>query len=131
MHELSLTENAARIVNTYAAREGARRVVRVHFVVGGLVSADPDCVQFAWQTLTAGTPAEGAELVFRQVPMAFECRDCRASFTPAGTSFVCTACGSTRVRVAGGDEFYVEAIDIETTDVTASAAPASGQEASV
>jgi hydrogenase nickel incorporation protein HypA/HybF len=113
MHELPMTQSALEIVLTHAAEAGAARVTAVHFVVGELSGVEPECVAFHWEILSRGTPAEGARLEFRRPPFTLVCLDCDAAFTPTGAVFDCARCGGSRVRVGGGDELRVEAIDVE------------------
>ncbi len=97
MHELPVTESVLRIVLDHAQRAGARRVVRVNLLLGELSSILGDSVQFYWDLIAEGTLAEGAELRFQRVPAELRC----------------LACGSARVKVANGDQFLVESIEVE------------------
>ena len=113
MHELPMTQSALEIVLTHAADANASRVTAVHFVVGELSGVEPDCVEFHWEILSRGTIAEGARLEFRRPPFTFVCLDCGAEFAPSEPAFDCVRCGGGRVRVSGGDQLRVEAIDVE------------------
>jgi hydrogenase nickel incorporation protein HypA/HybF len=113
MHELAVTQGILDLVLDATRREGGGRVTAIDLVVGELASIVDDSVQFYWDIIAEDTPAAGARLRFRRVPMQLECRDCRALFEPANEDFLCTSCGSARVRVAGGDELRVESFDLE------------------
>lgn len=113
VHELPMTQSALDIVLTHAAQANASRVTVVYFVVGELSGVDPECVQFHWDILSRGTSAEGARLEFRRPPFTLVCLDCAAEFTPTRAMFDCAQCSGGRVRVSGGDELRVEAIDVE------------------
>jgi hydrogenase nickel incorporation protein HypA/HybF len=116
MHELAVTQGILDLVLAAVQREGGGRVVAIDLVVGDLASIVDDSVQFYWEFIAEGTPAAGAVLRFRRVPMQFECRDCQALFEPQGESFACLHCGGANVRVAGGDELRVESFDLEPGD---------------
>jgi Zn finger protein HypA/HybF involved in hydrogenase expression len=45
------------------------------------------------------------------------CLDCAHQFTPGNEGFSCPECNSELVKVVSGDEFYMEAIDIENESV--------------
>jgi Zn finger protein HypA/HybF involved in hydrogenase expression len=47
------------------------------------------------------------------MPLQLACLDCQGTFEPGGATWSCPACGSERVRLQGGDECYLEAIDVE------------------
>lgn len=113
MHELSITHNLLDIVCDHAGRAGATKVTGVHLVIGDLSSIVDDSVQFYWNIISEETVAEEATLHFRRVPFQLECRECNILFEPTGESFTCVGCGSKRVRVGGGDDLRVEAIDVE------------------
>ena len=61
------------------------------------------------------TIAEGARLHFRRVPAELLCLDCSHRYAPDGETLACPRCQSVRVKVAAGDEFRLESIDIETS----------------
>ena len=113
MHELAVTQGILDLVLDAARREGGGRVTAIDLVVGELSSIVDDSVQFYWDLIAEDTPAAGAKLRFRRVPLRFECRDCRALFEPVGGRFTCTSCGSAQVRVAAGDELQVASFDLD------------------
>jgi Zn finger protein HypA/HybF involved in hydrogenase expression len=49
------------------------------------------------------------------VPMELSCLDCERRFHPGRDDYACPACGGARVQIAAGEEFYLEAIDVEGT----------------
>ncbi len=114
MHELAVTQGILDLVLDATRREGGGRVTVIDLVVGELSSIVDDSVQFYWDIIAEGTPAQDARLRFRRVPMQFECRQCQALFEPqTDEHFRCTRCDSASVRVAGGDELRVEGFDLE------------------
>jgi hydrogenase nickel incorporation protein HypA/HybF len=113
MHELAVTESILEIALKHAQLAGARRVTGVYLVIGQLSSIVDDSVQFYWDIVSQNTPAERAQLHFRRVPTQLQCLACDRRYTPDGGDLVCPACHSTRVKVVAGDEFFVEAIDVE------------------
>lgn len=113
VHELPITQGILEIVLEHATRAGAARVTDIHVVLGELSSYVDDSIEFYWEIISRGTAAERARLHFERVPLRFECGDCGERFLPQGATFACPACGGERVRVEGGDELRVEAIDVE------------------
>ena len=117
MHELAVTQGILSVALDAASRVGARRINAIDLVIGDLTSIVDDSVQFYFDILARGSPAEGAALRFRRVPAEGRCLACGAQFT-VGTQVVaaCPACGSARLLVAGGREFYVESIEVDDED---------------
>jgi hydrogenase nickel incorporation protein HypA/HybF len=112
MHELAVMESLLRIVVQHAENAGATAVTDLHIVMGELSSIVDDSVQFYWDIISQNTIAENARLHFRRIPAEFVCLDCDNRYRPEGDNFVCPVCGSVRVKLAAGDEFYLEAIDV-------------------
>jgi hydrogenase nickel incorporation protein HypA/HybF len=114
MHELAVTESILEIALRHAREAGAGRIVDVRLVIGQWSSIVDDSVQFYWDIVSQGTPAEGARLHFRRVPIQLECLACRHPYAPAGDDLACPVCGDSRFKVIAGEEFYLEAIDVES-----------------
>ena len=113
MHELSVTEGILKIALEHAKQAGAQRVTGLYVVVGQLASIVDDSVQFYWDIISKDTAAEGAQLHFRRIPTELLCLDCEQRYTPAREELACPRCGSIRVKVVAGEEFYLDAIDVE------------------
>ncbi|MBI5668595.1 MAG: hydrogenase maturation nickel metallochaperone HypA [Chloroflexi bacterium] len=114
MHELAITQHVLDITLNHA--EG-RRVTDIYLVVGQLSSYVDDSVQFFWDFISKGTPAEAARLHFRREPALLGCHGCGGS-APLTKDFTCPNCGSEAVTIESGEEFYIEAIEIEMEEVS-------------
>jgi hydrogenase nickel incorporation protein HypA/HybF len=115
MHELAVTQSMLEIALRHARAAGAERVCDIYLVIGQLSSIVDDSVAFYWDFVSKGTPAEGARLHFRRIPAEMECRECARRYTPDESNLACPECGSTMVRVVAGDEFSLEAIEVDTS----------------
>jgi hydrogenase nickel incorporation protein HypA/HybF len=113
MHELSVTESILEISLRHAKQANAKRITNLYLVIGQLASIVDDSVQFYWDIVSKGTIADGAILHFKRLPAMLECQDCNNRYNPSDNSFACPACSSDHVKVISGDEFFMEAIDIE------------------
>lgn len=113
MHELSVTENIIEIVNRHAEQAGARKVARIHLVIGELASIVDDSVQFYFDYLSEGTACAGAQLVFHRVAVGLVCEACGHTWSPEGVDWHCPNCGARRPRIVKGREFYVDSIEVE------------------
>jgi hydrogenase nickel incorporation protein HypA/HybF len=71
-------------------------------------------VQFYWDIIAAGTPAEGATLHFKRIPTEIVCLDCNNQYFPQNGQMACPTCESINVKIISGEEFFLESIEIET-----------------
>ena len=111
MHELAVTESILDIALRHS--NGAKRITNIYLVIGQLSSIVDDSVQFYWDIVAKDTAAQGARLVFRRIPAQLHCLDCDNRYAPAHDNFDCPHCNSHHVKVTAGNEFFIEAIDIE------------------
>lgn len=114
MHELSLATHLLDLALEQARKSGAQRVVGLHLVVGQLAPLEESSLSFYWDHVTQATPAAGSVVHVRRLPMTLLCQDCGRSFQPGTEAWSCPDCRSESVRLQGGDESYLEAIDVET-----------------
>jgi hydrogenase nickel incorporation protein HypA/HybF len=117
MHELSVTQGILSTVVEVAQQNGGGRIFAIDLVIGELSSIVDDSVQFYFDFLSKDTLAEGATLNFRREAATATCLDCwrQTAVTPPLLP-ACPACGSARLRVTGGKEFYVESIEVDDED---------------
>jgi hydrogenase nickel incorporation protein HypA/HybF len=114
MHELSVTESILEISLRHAHQANAKRITNIYLVIGQLASIVDDSVQFYWDIISEESLAKGSVLHFRRLPATLSCLDCDHQFTPGNNGFSCPNCKSERIKVISGEEFFLEAIDIET-----------------
>lgn len=114
MHELPVTQGILDVVLEAAGGAGAGRVVAIDLVIGTLSGIVDDSVQFYFDILSQGTPAQGATLRFARKPAAAVCQDCghRSDVQPP-LEALCPSCGSVRLQITGGQEFFVESIEVD------------------
>lgn len=113
MHELSVTESILEISLRHAHQANAKHITNLYLVIGQLASIVDDSVQFYWDIVSKGTIADGATLHFRRIPATLACMDCNHHYNPSDNSFSCPVCNSDHVKVISGDEFFMEAIDVD------------------
>jgi len=113
MHELYATQAILEKALEKAAEESAQRITDLHLVIGEISTYSNDSVQFYWDEISKGTIAEGARLHFRQVSAEMQCMACFTKYHPADGEIRCPSCGSSGARILAGEEFYMEALDVE------------------
>ncbi len=116
MHELSVTQSILEIALRYGNQNSAERITHLYLVIGDLSSIIDDSIQFYWDIISRGTIAEGATLHFQRVPTRMVCFECNHTYLPERGTLACPNCNSIRVQVSAGDEFRLDALDIETDD---------------
>jgi len=113
VHELSVTESILSISTNHAQDANAARVTDIFLVIGELSSIVDDSVQFYWDIISQETICANAQLHFKRIPARFRCQDCNHDYTITEEMQPCPLCGSYRVSVIAGEEFYVESIAVE------------------
>jgi len=113
MHEMAITQSMLELVLQEAEKAGASKVVTVNMVIGEMTGIVDRCVETNFELLSQDTPAKGAALTFRKVPVKARCRSCGHVFHPAEIFWQCPRCQSTELELTGGDELYIESIEVE------------------
>jgi hydrogenase nickel incorporation protein HypA/HybF len=113
MHELPITESILEISLRHADQARAKRITDIYLVIGQLSSIVDESVAFYWDIVSKDTIAEGAELHFRRIQTQMLCLDCNQRYHPGNEDLACPYCHSTMVRVVAGEEFALEAIEVD------------------
>lgn len=113
MHELPVTQSILEIALRHAEKANAKRIIGLHIVMGELSTLVDDSIQFYWDIIAENTIAQGASLHFKRVPAELQCMVCFKKYKPNGVEFSCPDCGSVGVKIISGEEFSLEAIDVE------------------
>jgi hydrogenase nickel incorporation protein HypA/HybF len=109
MHEIGLCEALMEAVERRAA---GRRVAGVRFRVGVLHRVVEPSLAQAFELVSAGTVAEGAEVDLVTLPAKVTCRACGVESSADDLLVVCPSCGGTKLDLTGGDELVLESIDL-------------------
>lgn len=112
MHELSLCQGLIRQVLEIAHEHHAERVEQVVLRVGPLSGVEPHRLADAFPFATAGTRAEGAELIIEAEPVHVRCPGCGAETAATIQSLACADCGNPRTEVLGGDELLLVSVQL-------------------
>jgi hydrogenase nickel incorporation protein HypA/HybF len=96
-----------------AEREGADRIKEIRISVGELTEVVEFALQFAFESLTPGTLAEGAVLTVTPVPAASRCPQCGTEFEHDRFESVCPTCGNPFTESVRGRELLIDSIEID------------------
>jgi len=113
MHELPVTQSLLKIALDHAEKANAKRITDLHIVMGELSSMVDDSIQFYWEIIAKDTIAEQAKLHFRRVPAELQCMTCFTKYSPKSGELICPQCGGVGAKIIAGEEFSLEAIDVE------------------
>ena len=113
MHELGLAKEILRLIEENAARHGEGKVLSAVMRVGALAGVEAEALRFGLAACSRGTRAEGMEIRFNLVHAELLCNACggRTQYEP-GTG-ACPACGSSDLRIEGGQELQLESFEME------------------
>ena len=72
----------------------------------------PDALVFAYELLTRDTPAAGSRLELRIRPLEARCLSCGWQGALEPPVFLCGACGQGGIELLGGNELYLESLEV-------------------
>lgn len=97
----------------HAQRAGAKHVLAIRLRIGTLSGVVPDALEFAFEAVTAGTPAEGASLTVDSVPARFWCAKCHREFQSVNLVSDCPVCGTPSSDLRAGRELELASLEID------------------
>ena len=127
MHELSITEHLLADCIQRAQAAGAGKIRKIHLCIGRLRGIVPDCIQVYLDMLSEGTIAEGAQITAEFLPVQVLCRDCGRQGEITPHHLQCPYCGSLRLKLLSGKEFYIKSMEVDSNG-DPSTAPGHGLE---
>ena len=112
MHEWSIMASALEIALEQARRPGASRIHSITLRIGELSGVVPEALTFAFESLVAGTAAEGARMVVETVPVLCHCLRCGEQFHPTDVIYQCPFCGQISADVRRGRELELASLEV-------------------
>ena len=113
MHELHATQAILEKAIQKAGEDKASCITNLYLVVGEISTFSDESVQFYWDQICKDTIAEQAKLHFRHVEAEMQCMACFTKYKPKEGEILCPNCGSTGAKILAGEEFFMEALDVE------------------
>lgn len=114
MHELAICQALMNQIETIAAERNARSVVTIVVGMGPLSGVEAQLLKHAYPVASAGTLADGAELVIKNLPVRVKCSQCGEESDVLPNKLVCKACGDWRTTLISGDELMLLSVELET-----------------
>lgn len=116
MHEMGLVAGILDSVIPTAKQAGALRVAKVSLSVGRMTEVIEDAMVFAFEALTEGTLAEGAELDLTIVEPKSICLECGTEYDHDQLHVTCPSCGSAFTQLLQGKELQIDSIEVDLPD---------------
>ena len=114
MHELSLARSIIDIIEEYATRHDFKRVNIIALTCGRLSCVEHSCLEFAFKLQARDTPADGAALNLRLLPVVIYCVSCKQQFEVDLYPSLCPQCEHGDIVLRGGtEELKVVELDVD------------------
>lgn len=115
MHEVGLMQGLLNMIDTYSREYRLRKISRIVLHVGKLSNAVPEALQFAFEAISPGTLADGAELIIEQVDGRSKCTVCGYEFASSLGMWTCPECNQPVVIIAG-QELHLQTLEGDQED---------------
>ena len=113
MHEFSVTKSLVDLCNQEADKNNMEKVYKIHLKVGKFTGFSADSIEFYFEHLKVNTKCRDACIAFEEIPIRIKCHDCRKEYTIEEPVLLCPTCGSDKIDLISGREFYVASIEGE------------------
>jgi len=113
VHEMGITQGILAASFEAANEAGATRITSIRVSVGELTEVMDFALQFAFESLTPGTMADGAVLIVNYVPARSKCLECGNEFEHDRFEMICPACGSFVLENLSGRELQIDSIETD------------------
>jgi hydrogenase nickel incorporation protein HypA/HybF len=112
VHEYGIMQATLDAAIRQAQTAGATRIHAVRLKVGRLSGVVNDALEFAFEALRSGTPAQDAKLEIESVPAVLWCAACRAEFESPEFLCECPVCATVSGELRRGREMELVSLEI-------------------
>ena len=112
MHEMAIAEGILGIALDCAQKNDAKRVERIHLLLGEFSGVETEALTLCFSALVQGTSAAGATLTWERVPLTGRCRVCNGEYHVRPQDCLCPDCGG-GMELIRGREMRVDFIEME------------------
>ncbi|MFH1020155.1 MAG: hydrogenase maturation nickel metallochaperone HypA [Pseudomonadota bacterium] len=110
---MSIAVSIVELVSEKAQAAGARKVTTIELEVGRLSGLMAEALAFCFEAVARNTPAEGAELLIREIDGCGSCLACGHSFLVDSLLAQCPQCGGYAVETIQGRELKVISLTVD------------------
>ena len=113
MHELAICQAMMQQVESISASNHAKQVVSIVIGMGPLSGVEAQLLKHAYPIASAGTIAEGAELIIKNLPVRVNCNVCGKESEVPANKLLCEHCGNWKTTLLSGDELMLLSLEME------------------
>lgn len=114
MHEMGIVASILESSTQAAQRSGAKRITEIKISVGELSEVVDYALEFAFESLSPGTMAEGAKLTVNHIGAMSRCPECDVEFAHGRYDIACPECASLLCQLIAGRELTIDSIEIDS-----------------
>jgi hydrogenase nickel incorporation protein HypA/HybF len=103
-------------VETIANDNDASRIASITLGMGPLSGVEERLLNHAYPVASAGTIAEGAELIIQTTPVCVRCKSCGTESTAEPNRLICGHCSDWRTELISGDELLLIRVELDKRD---------------
>lgn len=108
MHELSLCQNIIEIVEQQCLKHNVSKITDLWLEVGVLSCVEPSALEFCFETVAKGTPAENCQLHILPIVAEAWCWQCQKLVQIEANHQCCPECGGADLQRRTGDELRIK-----------------------
>jgi hydrogenase nickel incorporation protein HypA/HybF len=112
MHELAICQAIMNQVETLAKEHHANRIRSVSVRIGPLSGIEPQLLELAFPLVSAGTVAEGSQLIILHPEIRIRCPTCNTVSVATPLRLACPACSQWRTELLSGDEMLLASVEM-------------------
>ncbi len=115
MHEVAIAMGMVEELKRIARENNAKRITGVNLRIGKMSGIVTDSLKFAFDAVKLEHPILlSAEVTIKEIPLIYECNDCRKSFDTDDFHFpTCPECDSYDLKLISGEEQDIENVELE------------------
>ena len=115
MHEVSIALGMVDELARIAKENNAKYITAVNLRIGRSSGIVIDSLKFAFDAIKLENPLiSSAEIVIEEVPLRYECNDCKISFETDYIHFTsCPDCKSYSLKLLSGNEMDIVNMELE------------------
>jgi len=114
MHELTMINQIFGLIEEVAKEHDIEKVTRVKLQVGELRQFIPSMLHFAFEAVSKGTVAQGAQLDIDYIPIKVRCKNCDNTFDVKEQTYICPICDGCDLDIVTGKEVILETVEGDT-----------------
>jgi len=118
MHELAICQSLINQVESIALEHHAKSISLIVIGIGPLSGVEAQLLKNAYPIASAGSIAEGTELVIECLPIKVKCNKCGCESDALPNKLICNQCGDWQTSLVSGDELLLMSVELDKDDTS-------------